>query len=116
MGFTQNQKAFHLYFNDCTLRINNQVNKTMGITIELKITSQVFVLIEQILSFLASSVAWILNCFCFDMRIIKFEVEILAGVGGFPVNFSGQCHPSSDGRTSRKCITLLESTSILNWM
>jgi hypothetical protein len=28
--------------------------------------------------------------------VVSFEVEILASVGGFSVNFSGQCCPFSD--------------------
>jgi hypothetical protein len=49
------QRRFLLITITTTLGINNQVNKTMGITTELKISSQVTNFIKQILSFLAYS-------------------------------------------------------------
>jgi hypothetical protein len=79
--------------------INERVNETMGITTELKMMSQIANFINQILLFLAyggSSLVKTLNQTSFHMqRMVRFEVEVSGvsvSVGGFPVDFSGQCH------------------------
>jgi hypothetical protein len=53
MGHTQSQEVFPLIQMTATLGINNQVSENLGITIKLKITSQVTNFIKQIFSFLA---------------------------------------------------------------
>jgi hypothetical protein len=72
------------------LRPDNRVNKTLGITIELKITSQVVYLNQQVLSFLAyggSSLMKTANNSSFDMRrVVSIEVKISASVGRFFVD------------------------------
>jgi hypothetical protein len=65
----------------------------LGITVELEITSQVAEFFSQVLSFLAyggSSIVKTLDQTTFHMRqMVRVEVEILASVGGFPVDFGG---------------------------
>jgi hypothetical protein len=84
------------------LGINDRVNETLEITGQLKSASQV----ANFLSFLAygrSSIVKTLNQTSFHMRrMLGVEVEISASVGGFPVNFGGQCHPFSDGQNNQK--------------
>jgi hypothetical protein len=92
-----------------TLGINNQVSKALGITVEMKITSQTTDFINQILSFLAyggSSIVKTLNQTSFHMQwIVRFEVEVLASVGGFSVDFGGQCclFPDDQNVQKRNC-------------
>jgi hypothetical protein len=68
----------------------------LGITIELEISSQVADFINQIFSFLAyggSSVMKTLNQTSFHMwQMVRVAVSISASVGGFLVEFGGQCH------------------------
>jgi hypothetical protein len=75
-----------------TLGINDGVNETLGITIELETTFQAADFFNQIL-FLAygvSSIVKILNQTSFHIQwMVRVEVEILASVGGFPVDFGG---------------------------
>jgi hypothetical protein len=89
-----------------TLGINDRVNETLGITIELEITSQAADFIKQILSFLAyggSSIVKTLNQTSFHMlRMVGVEVEISASVGGFPVDFAGQCRLLPDDQNTQK--------------
>jgi hypothetical protein len=69
----------HLLFSEvtATLGINDQVYETLGITAELKITSQAVNFIKQILSFLAYSNVKSLNQTSFHMqRTVRVEVEI----------------------------------------
>jgi hypothetical protein len=84
---TQSPETFPLYLDDCCLGINVQVNESLGITAELKIISQFADFNNHILSFLAygaTSIAKTLNQTSFHMPwMVKFEVEILAGVVGF---------------------------------
>jgi hypothetical protein len=40
MGYTQSPEVFALYSDDCYLGVNNQVNETLEITVELNTTSQ----------------------------------------------------------------------------
>jgi hypothetical protein len=47
------QRLFFCIWMTATLEIDDQVNETLGITIELKITFQVAYFIQQILLFLA---------------------------------------------------------------
>jgi hypothetical protein len=67
----------------------------LEIAIELKMTSQATNVINQILSFLAyggSSIVKTLNQASFHLcRMVRVEVELSASVGGFPVDFGGQC-------------------------
>jgi hypothetical protein len=92
----------------------------LGITLELKIMSQVANFINQILSLLAyggSSIVETLNQTSFHVRqMVKSEVEISASVGGFPVDFGGQCHLLPVDQNIRKGITLSDSISIMNCM
>jgi hypothetical protein len=85
-----------LFQTTATLGINDRVNETLGITVELEFTSQTVDLFNQILSFLAyggSSIVKTLNRTYFHMRrMVIIEVEISASVGEFPVDFGGQCH------------------------
>jgi hypothetical protein len=65
----------------------------MGITAELKITSQVANFINQILflTYGGSSIVKTLNQTYFLMQqMVRFEVETSASVGGFPVDVDGQ--------------------------
>jgi hypothetical protein len=58
------QRLFFCIWTTATLGINDRVNETLGITVELKITFQVAYFIEQILSFFTyggSSVVKTLN-------------------------------------------------------
>jgi hypothetical protein len=48
-------------------------------------------------------------------RIVRFEVETSASVGGLSVDFGVQCHFFLLTRTSKKGITLSDSISIVNW-
>jgi hypothetical protein len=78
-----------------TLGINDWVNETFWITIELEITSQAADFIKQVLSFLTyggSSTVKTLNQTSFYVRwMVRIEVEILFSVGELLVNFGGQC-------------------------
>jgi hypothetical protein len=78
-----------------TFGINDRANETLGITVELEITSQAADFFNQILSFLAygrSSIVKTPNQISFHMRrMVRVEVEISALVGRFPVDFGGQC-------------------------
>jgi hypothetical protein len=84
------QRLFLFIQTTGTLGINGRVNETLGITSELKITSQAANFIKQILSFLIyglSSIVRTLNQPSFHKWwMVRFEVEILASVGGFPVD------------------------------
>jgi hypothetical protein len=42
-------------------------------------------------------------------QMVMFGVEIPASVGGFAVNYCGQCHPFPDEQNIRKGITLSDS-------
>jgi hypothetical protein len=70
------------------------------ITVELKITSQVTNFFKQILSLLAyggSSIVKTLELNLFSHAVdVIFEVQTPTSMGGFSVNFSGQCHPFPD--------------------
>jgi hypothetical protein len=70
-----------------SLGINDQVNETLGITVELEISSQAADFFNQILSFLAnggSSFVKTLNQTSFHMwRMVRVKVEVSASVGGF---------------------------------
>jgi hypothetical protein len=64
MGYTQSSEIVLFYQTTAILGINNRVHEILGITIELKITSEAIDFIKQILSFLAyggSSVVKTLN-------------------------------------------------------
>jgi hypothetical protein len=41
--------------------------------------------------------------------MVRFELEMLAGVGDFSVNFGGQCHLFPDDQNIVKGITLSDS-------
>jgi hypothetical protein len=88
------------------LEINGRVDETMGITVELEITSQVADFFSQILSFLAygeSSIVKTLDQTSFHMqRMVRVEVEVSASVGGFPVDFGGQCRLFPDDQNIQK--------------
>jgi hypothetical protein len=83
-----------------TVGINDRVKETLGITVELKTTSQAADFFKQILWFLAysgSSIVKTLDHTYFHMTwMVRVEVEISTSVGGFPVEFGGQCHPFLD--------------------
>jgi hypothetical protein len=53
MEYTQNPASFLCVQTTATLGINDRVHGTLGITVELKITSEAINFIKQILSFLA---------------------------------------------------------------
>jgi hypothetical protein len=95
-----------------TLGNNDQVSETVGITIKLKITSQAANFIKQIflsLAYSRSSIVKALNQTSLHMwQVVRFEVEILANVGGCRVDFCGQ--------NIQKGITLSDLISIVNWM
>jgi hypothetical protein len=91
-----------------TLGINDRVNETLMITIELEITSQDADFFNQIMSFLAyggSSIMNAVNQASFHMRqMVRVQVEISASVGGFPVDFGGQCFfPDDQNIKKGKC-------------
>jgi hypothetical protein len=96
MWNTHRAQRLCLFIWTATLGNNAQVNETLWITIELKVTSQAANFFKQILLFMAyggSSVVKTLNKTSFHMqRMVRFEVEISASVGGFPVDLGGQCH------------------------
>jgi hypothetical protein len=83
----------------------DRVNKTLGITVELKIMSQATNFIKQIL-FLArgrNSTGKTLNQTSLHMQwMVRFVVEISASVGGFPLDFSGQCHLFPDENSQER--------------
>jgi hypothetical protein len=93
--------------------IDDRVNKTLGTTVELKITLQVAYFIEQIL-FLAyggSSIVKTLKLNLFShVVMVRSEVEISASVGGFSINLSSQCRPFPDDQNipekGSHCLTL----------
>jgi hypothetical protein len=75
------------------------------LTAELKITSQAAEFITQILfvAYGGSSTAKTLNQTFFHMwRMVSYEVEVSASVGGFPVDFGGQCHLYPDDQNIQK--------------
>jgi hypothetical protein len=87
-GIHAGPRDFFIFIHmTATLGINNRVSDTLGINVELKITSQVNNLINQILSFLengGSSAVKTLNQTSFHMRrMARLEVEVSASVGGF---------------------------------
>jgi hypothetical protein len=76
-----------------TLGINDRVNETLGITVELEITSQIADFFNQILSLVygGSSVVKTLDLTSLHMRrMFRVEVEVSSSVGGFPLDFGGQ--------------------------
>jgi hypothetical protein len=83
-----------------SFEINNWLNETLRITVELKITFQATNFIKQILPFLAyggSSIVKILNPTSLHMRrMVRFDVYISVSVCEFSVNFGGQCRPLPD--------------------
>jgi hypothetical protein len=89
-----------------TLGINDRVNGTLGITVELEITSQAADFFNRILSFLArggSSNVKTLNQTSLHMQpMVRVEVEVPASVGGFPVDFGGQCRLFPDDQNIKK--------------
>jgi hypothetical protein len=76
-----------------TLAVNDRVNETLGITVELEITSQATDFFNQILSFLTyvgSSTVKTLDQTSLHMRrMVGVEVQVAASVGWFPVEFVG---------------------------
>jgi hypothetical protein len=103
-----------------TFGINDRVNETLGISVELEITPQASDVIKEILSFLicgGSRIVKTLNQTSFYMRrMVRFQVEISASVGGFPVDFVGQCCLFPDDQSFKKAIALSASISIVKWM
>jgi hypothetical protein len=89
-----------------TFGINARANETLGITIELKITSQAANFIKQILSSLAcggSSTVKTPNQKPIHMQqLARFEAEISVSVGWFLVDFGGQCHLFPDDHNIQK--------------
>jgi hypothetical protein len=89
-----------------TLGIKDRVNGTLGINVELEITIQTADFFNQILPFLAidgSSIVKTLNQTPIHMRpMVKVEAEISASVGGFPVDFGGQCRLFPDDVNIKK--------------
>jgi hypothetical protein len=67
--------------------INDGVNETLGITVELENTSQAADFFNQIL-FLAYG-GWKLYCEDHMWWVVGVEVQVLASVGWFPVDFGG---------------------------
>jgi hypothetical protein len=100
------QRLFLFTRMTATLRTNDQVNKTLGITTELKIMSQATNFIKQILLFLAYgriSTVKTLNQTSFHMWwMVRFEVEISASVRGFPVEIGDHCHLFPNDQNSQK--------------
>jgi hypothetical protein len=47
-------------------------------------------------------------------RMVIFEVEISASVGGFSINLSGHCRPFPDDQNIQKGMALSDSISIVN--
>jgi hypothetical protein len=84
----------------CTATHSGLLCSTLRIAVELDITSQAADFFNQILSFLAyggSSILKTPNQTSFHMcRMVRVEVELSASVGGFPVDFGGQCLPFPD--------------------
>jgi hypothetical protein len=77
----------------------------MGITVELETSSQAAVFINQnlFLAYGGSSIVKILNQTSFHMwQMVRVEFEILASVGGFPVDFGGQCRLFPDDQNIKK--------------
>jgi hypothetical protein len=89
-----------------TTGINDRINETLGITVELEITFQPADFINQILSFLAyseSSIMKTLNQMYLHMwQMVRVEAEMPASVGGFPVDFGGQCCLFPDDQNIKK--------------
>jgi hypothetical protein len=88
-----------------TLGINDRVKEILGITVELKITSQAADFFIHTLYFSAyggSSIVKTLNQTSFHMRrMVRVEVEVSANVGGFPVDLVGQCRLFADEQNIR---------------
>jgi hypothetical protein len=86
--------------------INCQVNEAFGIAVQLKIVFQVVDFFDQILSILtygSGSVVETTNQASFYMWwMVGFKVEILASVGGFPVDSCDQCHLLPDDQNIQK--------------
>jgi hypothetical protein len=84
MWNTHRAQRLHLFIWIATLGNNAQVNETLGITVELKVTPQAANFIKQIL-FLAygkSCVVKILNQTSFHMWwMVRVEVKVSASVG-----------------------------------
>jgi hypothetical protein len=119
MGYTQSREAFALIKTAASLGINDRVNGTLGITVELEITYQATDFFYQILSLAqgGSSVVKTLNQTSFHMqRMVRFEFDISASVGGFPVDLVANVNSSLMTRISRKAIALPVSVSMVNWM
>jgi hypothetical protein len=87
MGYTQSPETFALFQMTATLRINDRVSETLGITTELEIMSQAADFINQILSFLAyggSSIVETLNQTSFHMRwMVRVKLRYRAVLVGF---------------------------------
>jgi hypothetical protein len=77
---------------NATLGINERVNETLGITVELEVTSQTADFFNQILSLLTYGGSFILKISFHLRRTVRVEAEISACVGGFSVDFGGQYH------------------------
>jgi hypothetical protein len=102
-----------------TLRFNNRVKETLGITVELEITPQASDFIEKTLSFLAdggsSIVQTLKQTSSHTRRMVGVEVEISVSVGGSPADFVGQCRLFPDDQNIQKR-NHSDSVSIVNWM
>jgi hypothetical protein len=100
------QRLFLFIWTAAALRIKDRVSETLGITIELKITSHVANFINQILSFLVyggSSIVKTLNQTSLRMRwMVRFEVEILVSVGWCYVDFCGHSRLFPDDQNIQK--------------
>jgi hypothetical protein len=94
--YTEPRGVSSFFLTTTALGPDNRVNKTLGITTELKITSQAVCLNQQVLSFLAyggSSIMKAANNSSFDMWwVVRIEVKISASVGEIFVDFRGQSH------------------------
>jgi hypothetical protein len=99
------QRLF-LRFWTAALGVNDRVNETLGIAVQLKVMSEVVDLLGQILSVLAyggRSVVETLNQSSFHMgRVLRFEYEIPTSMSGIFVYLCDQCCLFSDHHNIQK--------------
>ena len=92
-NINRTQRAFLFLRTTTALGINDRVSETFGITVQLKIVSQVVNFSGQISSILAYGRGSVMETFYqasfYMRRMVRIEVEVLASVGVFPVDLCG---------------------------
>jgi hypothetical protein len=99
------KRLFLFLWMTTALGIRNEPMNFLGKPMSQRSHLKVVNFIKQILAFLACgrSTTVETNYSSFNMwRMIRFKNEVVASVGRFSINFSGQCGPLSDNKNILK--------------